>query len=62
MMVLICIKLFDSLIVFLKESFENVNFEKKSADNNKNIKNYTTCKKLKLLNDLGQIKKIVCFG
>ena len=30
-------KLFDTLIVFLKFFFEKVNFEKKSADNNKSM-------------------------
>ena len=36
-----------SLIVFLKEFFEKVNFEKISADDKKNLKNYPACKDLK---------------
>ena len=38
MMVLICIKLFDSLIVLLKESFKNVNFEKSKQITTKTLK------------------------
>ena len=30
----------------LKESFEKDNFEKKSADDNKSMKNYPACKEL----------------
>ena len=41
-------KPFDTLIVFLKEFFENVNFEKRSSDNNKSMKNYPTCKELRV--------------
>ena len=41
-------KLFDTLIVFLNEFFENVNFQKKSADDNKSMKNYPVCKELKI--------------
>ena len=39
---------FDTLImiVFLKEYFEKVQYEKKSADDNKSMKNYTACKEL----------------
>ena len=33
-------KLFDTLLTFLKELFEKVKFEKKSADDNKNMKYY----------------------
>ena len=36
------------LNVFLKEFFEKVNFEKKSADDNKGIKNHPACKELTL--------------
>ena len=35
-----------TLIVFLKEFFEKVNFEKRSADDNKSMKNYPACKDL----------------
>ena len=41
MSVLIWFKPFDTLIVFLKEFFERVNFEKKSADNNNSMRNYS---------------------
>ena len=34
------LNLFDTLIVLLKEFFEKVHFEKKSADDNKSMKNY----------------------
>ena len=34
---------FDILMMFLKEFFENVNFEKKSADDNISIENYPAC-------------------
>ena len=37
-------KQFDSLIVFMKEFFEKVNFEKKSVNDNKSMKNYPACK------------------
>ena len=30
--------------MFLKEAFEKINFEKKSADDNKSMKNYPACK------------------
>ena len=41
--------------MFLKDLFENVNFEKKkSADDNKSMKNYPACKEL--------IKKSSVFG
>ena len=33
--------MFDTLIMFLKDIFEKVNFEKKSADDNKNMKTIT---------------------
>ena len=33
----------DPLIVFMKESFEKVNFEKKPEDENKSMKNYQAC-------------------
>ena len=33
-----------TLIMVLKEFFEKVNFQKKSADNNKGMKNYPACK------------------
>ena len=42
-------KLFDTLLVFLKEFFEKVDFEKKTADNNKSMKNYPGCKELKYI-------------
>ena len=32
--------------ISLKEFFEKVNFEKKSADDNKSMKNYMVCKEL----------------
>ena len=38
----------DTLIVFLKELFEKVNFEKKYADDNKSMKNYQACKEINL--------------
>ena len=34
------------IILFLKEFFEKINFEKKSADDNKSMNKYTTCKEL----------------
>ena len=37
----------DTLVVFLKEFFEKVNYEKKFADDNKSMKNYPACKLLK---------------
>ena len=37
---------FYSLIVFQKKLFETVNFEKKSADNNKTMKYYPVSKEL----------------
>ena len=36
----------NTLIVFLKDFFEKVNFEIKSADDNKSTKNYPACKGL----------------
>ena len=39
--------MFDTLRMFLKENVENVNFEKKSADNNKIMKNYPAYKEEK---------------
>ena len=36
--------MFDTLTVFLKELFEKLNFEKKLADDNINIKNYQHAK------------------
>ena len=33
-------KPFDTLIEFLKDFFEKINFEKKSDDDNKSMKNY----------------------
>ena len=41
--------MFDTPIVFLKECFETVNFEK-SADDNKSTENYPKCKELKIYN------------
>ena len=43
----------DTMIVFLKGVFENVNFEKKSADDNKSMKNYPAC--------IEKIKKVISF-
>ena len=40
-------KLFDTLIVFLKEFFEKVNFEKPISRRQKSMKNYPVCKKIK---------------
>ena len=37
----------DTLKVFLKESFEKVNFEKLSADDNKSMENYPAYKVLR---------------
>ena len=37
-------KLFDTLIVFLKEVFEKAYFDKKSADDNISMKNYPACR------------------
>ena len=42
-------KPFDTLIVFLKEFFEEVNFEKKSAYDCKSMKNYPACTELMTL-------------
>ena len=42
-------KPFDTLIVFLNDLFQKVNFEKKTADDNKSMKNYPTCLDLTLL-------------
>ena len=39
-------KLFDILMVFLKEFFQKVNFEKQAADDRKSIKNYPVCNEL----------------
>ena len=39
-------KPFDTLMVFLKEFFEKVDFEKKSVDDKKSIENYPACKEL----------------
>ena len=39
-------KPFDTRKVFLKELFEKVNFEKKSADDNYCMKNFPACKYL----------------
>ena len=39
-------KLLDTLMLFLKELFEKVNFEKKSADGKQIMKNYPACKEL----------------
>ena len=44
-------KLFDTLIVFLKEFFEKDHFEKKSADD-KSLKNYPACNELRELSHL----------
>ena len=33
--------------MFLKDCFEKIDFEKKSADDNKSVKNYPACKELK---------------
>ena len=50
-------KLVDTLIVFLKEVFEKVNFVEKSTDDNKSMKNYPACKKSKSeVSCLGQTK------
>ena len=35
-----------NIIVFLKEYYEKVSFEKKSADDNKSKQNYPACKDL----------------
>ena len=45
MSVLIWIHTFGTLIVFMKEFFEKVNFEK-SADDEKIMKNYPACKEI----------------
>ena len=39
--------MFDTLMVFLKEFFERGYFGKKSAEDNKSMKNYPACKELK---------------
>ena len=44
-------KLFDTLMVFLKEFFKKVDVEKKSADDNKSMKNYPVCKELSIIDD-----------
>ena len=50
-------KQFDTLIVFLKEIFENNNFKKKSADDKKHaLQNYPACKELKPVDNLEQRK------
>ena len=54
--------MFDTLIVFLKKYFEKVNFEKKSADYNKN---YPTCKELHLKSEnsdpfVFEIRRVEC--
>ena len=47
MPVLIWFNPFDTLMVFLKEFLKKVNFEKKTtADDNKIMENYPTCKEL----------------
>ena len=48
-------KLFDTWIVYLKEFFENINFEKEGADD-KSMKNYPACTELKLNNHVKCIK------
>ena len=54
-------KPFDTLIVFLKEFFEIINFEKKSADDNKSTKNYPACinNKIATLEMAGNQNKLV---
>ena len=45
------IQLFDTLIVFLKESFENVDLKKKKSEDSqkeKNRENFPACKELQL--------------
>ena len=46
MLGLIWIQTVWTLMVFLKEVFESVHFEKKSADNKKSMQNYGACKKI----------------
>ena len=43
-------KLFDTMIVFLKEFFEKVNFDK-----NKSMKNYPACKEVNCLKTSGRL-------
>ena len=42
-------KLFDTLMVFLKEFFEKVDFEKKKQEMTKNMKNLPACKEFKVI-------------
>ena len=51
-------KQFDTLIVFLKESYEKTNSEKKSADDNKSMKNYPACIKFYKIKLLQLINKV----
>ena len=44
--------MFDTLIVFLKAFFEKVNFEKKSAEDNKGMKKYPACNDLSPYNTI----------
>ena len=40
--------MFDTPMVFLKIFLQKVDFEKKSADDNKSMKNYPACKELRI--------------
>ena len=57
---LICIQSVDTMMVYLKEFFKKNDFEKKSADDKKNMQNYPVGKELKkLAYDYPTIRKIL---
>ena len=51
---------FDTLKVFLKEFLEKVDFEKKSADDNKRMNKLPSMQRVKLFASMGRINYIKC--